>query len=893
MNISPRPSRHLYFFVLSLSVFVSVFPVRAQAGVLTGVPDWSQPFQSPSFTGTSSDWNAWCVPTASANIVGYWDDRLTSLGVGDGQAFPLTNNFGVPDFNDQSADGSMGPFNFTRLDLGWFLDTNEHRSVGPTGTRKGTKLIDIKSGLEDFFESWGIPWLYVRNFGVDTPYMKSSVYDEFDTTFELKDEHDLSRGFTEIKREIDAGRPLLGHFGHGVFQAPTGGMGTAEDPEVVMWGTDPTNEGEQSHTNTENGEVWDANAGLGHTMTIVGYLEAGAGSPHAPSDAVVVLDNDPLNGSPATAQYMALPWQSSPIAGLTSVAPAHLLYVDKDATSGSNNGSSWSDAYVTLQSALADAASHLTSTSQPVEIWVAEGVYWPAGIGGSRTATFGLLNGVAIYGGFGGLGGGDETRRDQRSPSNHITTLSGDLNHDDNSVGRSDNSFHVVTSFNADVTAVLDGFMITAGSANVLGGETQRGAGMLNTGTVNTSNALPIQGPTVRNCTFFDNHALELGGAMVNRDSDVTVVDTLFVGNSAGQVGGGAVWNWRSESLFVNSIFSGNQQFGGNGGGAMAVADFPARIRNCSFSKNESIDPTTGGGGGLLVINFLSGDPNPKVKNSIFWNNSVTQGTVTTMNEDDQIFLHGLTSIRLDYSTVEGLTGAFGGVGNIGQDPLFVDSIGADTIVGTPDDDLRLSNGSPAIDAGNDLELAATVTTDFDGDPRWVGAIDMGAHEHQGTGPGSGTGMGPPVATDTDGDGVGDNVDQCPGHDDNVDVDDDGIPDGCDLCPDEDATGFDVDSDGCIDTFTGLSDLVARLVNEEVISSTMQNSLLSKVGNAEKSFGKENVCTAVNELDAFKNQVDAQTGKKISAEAATVVKDYADSVALHLLSQLPTGETCN
>ena len=134
----------------------------------------------------------------------------------------------------------------------------------------------------------------------------------------------------------------------------------------------------------------------------------------------------------------------------------------------------------------------------------------------------------------------------------------------------------------------------------------------------------------------------------------------------------------------------------------------------------------------------------------------------------------------------------------------------------------------------------------------------------------------PVVPLDSDGDGVFDNFE--------------GI---VDECPEEDATGFDVDTDGCIDSFRGLSDLVARLVVEEVISSTMENSLLSKVSNAENTLGKENVCTAINELEAFKNQVDAQTGKKISADAATEVKEYADSVALFLLSNLAAGESCN
>ena len=129
-----------------------------------------------------------------------------------------------------------------------------------------------------------------------------------------------------------------------------------------------------------------------------------------------------------------------------------------------------------------------------------------------------------------------------------------------------------------------------------------------------------------------------------------------------------------------------------------------------------------------------------------------------------------------------------------------------------------------------------------------------------------------------------------------LDSDGDGVPDNfdgvSDVCPSENATGFDVDNDGCIDSFNGLIDLVAGLVIEGVITSNMENSLLSKVSNAQSSSDRENVCTAINELDAFKNQVAAQTGKKISPDAASLVIEYADSVILYLQNQLPSGDTC-
>jgi len=56
--------------------------------------------------------------------------------------------------------------------------------------------------------------------------------------------------------------------------------------------------------------------------------------------------------------------------------------------------------------------------------------------------------------------------------------------------------------------------------------------------------------------------------------------------------------------------------------------------------------------------------------------------------------------------------------------------------------------------------------------------------------------MGEPIA-DEDGDGVPDELDVCPGHNDNFDDDYDGVPNGCDLCPGT-RRGMPVDADGCM-----------------------------------------------------------------------------------------------
>lgn len=69
--------------------------------------------------------------------------------------------------------------------------------------------------------------------------------------------------------------------------------------------------------------------------------------------------------------------------GVTPARAAGRCYVNDDAT-GANTGASWTNAYTSLQSALADTCT---------EIWVAAGTYKPT-TGTSRTATFQLENGV-------------------------------------------------------------------------------------------------------------------------------------------------------------------------------------------------------------------------------------------------------------------------------------------------------------------------------------------------------------------------------------------------------------------------------------------------------------------------------------------------------------------
>jgi hypothetical protein len=121
---------------------------------------------------------------------------------------------------------------------------------------------------------------------------------------------------------------------------------------------------------------------------------------------------------------------------------------------------------------------------------------------------------------------------------------------------------------------------------------------------------------------------------------------------------------------------------------------------------------------------------NLTLTNCILWGNSDEGGT------DESAQIHNFVSIPvINNSCIQGWTGGLGGIGNIGDDPVFRDADGPDNIVGTMDDNLRLIEGSPCIDAGNNNEPNLP-EMDIDGHPRIIDGdcndtdiVDMGAYE--------------------------------------------------------------------------------------------------------------------------------------------------------------------
>lgn len=229
------------------------------------------------------------------------------------------------------------------------------------------------------------------------------------------------------------------------------------------------------------------------------------------------------------------------------------------------------------------------------------------------------------------------------------------------------------------------------------------------------------------------------GGAFIGSDGSL-FRDCWFLGNSS-HVGGGATCY--GNTTFVNCVFSGNRAYSidtgsatvGGYGGAIMVWLNDLKLEGCSISGNHATEDC----GGV----YADTGSRARIENSILWGNTdlgSTEILKRNLKEGQGV------NADLRWACVEGL-GNGGTVGCTDLDPRFADPNGADGLLGTADDDLRLRAGSPCIDSGSNAGFAG-VPHDLDGLPRFVddpsiwdrgnGAppiADMGAFEFTGQGP--------------------------------------------------------------------------------------------------------------------------------------------------------------
>lgn len=266
-------------------------------------------------------------------------------------------------------------------------------------------------------------------------------------------------------------------------------------------------------------------------------------------------------------------------------ADASVLFVRADAAPG-GDGHAWGTAFNDLQTALGQAGPG----SGVSEIWVAEGNYVPSP--SDATASFVLINGVALYGGFAGT----ETSIAQRDVEGHPTLLNGDLGGDD-IVGsgpgwyftwniQTANSGHIVQASGVDASAVLDGFVVVNGSTGPAG--TSAGSDLMAGGGVYAVGG----SPTIRHCTF--RHCLaafSAGGAVYLWNSHATVTECRFEENYGHLSDGAALFvGGASQPTIHDCLFRWNVIAADTPDAAGAAASMwstqPVEIRRCDFIEN-------------------------------------------------------------------------------------------------------------------------------------------------------------------------------------------------------------------------------------------------------------------------------------------------------------------
>ncbi len=284
-----------------------------------------------------------------------------------------------------------------------------------------------------------------------------------------------------------------------------------------------------------------------------------------------------------------------------------IIYVDKNATEGSNNGINWPNAYHNLQTALANA-------EYGNQIWIAAGTYLPDSLN-DRSKSFVIPPGVQVYGGFAGT----EESLEQRRPEDHPTILSGNIGV---AADSTDNSYHVLYLSNPDENTRLDGLTILSGFAlgHPQGTNADVGGGIKIEVTNEGLNGLPI----ISNCRF-KNNTSRRGGA-ISLTSSVPLVnglqlnDCLFETNNATSFGGAVYFKLeQADSVthaIANSRFMSNSS--GHIGGALYFADVSGKISLTDNLFFQNYAPTMGGAIGIVQENH---NGNYSIENTGFSDN--------------------------------------------------------------------------------------------------------------------------------------------------------------------------------------------------------------------------------------------------------------------------------
>lgn len=222
----------------------------------------------------------------------------------------------------------------------------------------------------------------------------------------------------------------------------------------------------------------------------------------------------------------------------------------------------------------------------------------------------------------------------------------------------------------------------------------------------------PASNAEIRNCIIRRNSANTRGGGVIllyNAQCTIDgnqIYDNRTAGVSGALDGGAGIFFSLNAVCTITNNRIWRNASASNGGGIKFFNVTGARIVN-----NTIVDNIGGGAAGYANTGAFGTNVVCDFVNCILWNNGTTEFAFTGT---DRSALP--PSANVSYSDV---AGGYPGTGNINANPGLL-------LVGSGNH--RLSGGSPCREAGDSSALGLPAN-DFEGDPRVVGVVDMGADE--------------------------------------------------------------------------------------------------------------------------------------------------------------------
>lgn len=284
--------------------------------------------------------------------------------------------------------------------------------------------------------------------------------------------------------------------------------------------------------------------------------------------------------------------------GKSAEAATGTIYYVKVDGNDDKDGTSWGNAFVTLQKAL----SVVNSGDQ---IWIAAGTYSP-----DDSQSLSMKNGVKVYGGFPASG---TPEMKDRKFTEHETTLQG----------------------NGNSVFINSGMNNTNSSPTLMNVTISSNEALFGGGIYNESGS-----PVLTNVTINRNTTGLSGGGMYNdKNSSPKLTNVAIHGNSAGGSGGGIQNGLGSSPTLTNVTISGNKAIGASGG-----------MFNFSTS-NPNIEKSIIWGNSSGIANDENSKPNFK--------NSLIQGSGGSANWNVDYGINSGGNIDVDPQFVDAAKGDY------------------------------------------------------------------------------------------------------------------------------------------------------------------------------------------------------------------------------------------